>query len=382
MKGFFKVLAAAATPMALTIALSTGAVAQEVVIDHDVSGQWFEENRPGHGLQIEMLDLSEALVTWYTYDMDGNPLWLLGLADVEGDVLSAEMRQYRGARFPDDFDPQDIHGAAWGNIHFRLTGCDSAAISYVPADGFHVPAEFPLERLTRIDGSRCPKTNTFDETRSFNLDRGRQGFEALFLDYWDGEEEFLELDWGHSALPDGWSSRHGIRISGNNRTDDLMMVLMRPIDGLAPDTAYRLELEMQFATNVPSNCVGVGGSPGESVFMRLGAAGERPDYVLEDNASGDRPPMRRPSIDLGQQAMPGEYALAVGDMANGLDDTWCGDPEAPWRLKRVSTEGQRFEVTSDENGRLWVYGLSDSGFEATSTWYMTEFVVRMGRVEE
>ncbi len=377
MKTLSQALSATAATIALTIALSSGAIAQEAFIDHDVSGHWYEENRPGHGLQIEMLDLSEALVTWYTYDMDGNPLWLLGLADVQGDVLTAEMRQYKGARFPDDFDPQDIAGSVWGNIHFRLTDCDSAAISYTPADDYHLPAEFPLERLTRIDGSRCAITNSFDETRSFNLDRGNQEFEALFLDYWDGEEDFMELDWGHAALPDGWSSRQGIRISGNNRTDDLMMVLMRPIGGLEPEAAYRLELEMQFATNVPSGCFGVGGSPGESVFMRLGASGERPDYVLEDNASGDMPPMRRPSIDLGQQAMPGDYALAVGDMANGLSDEWCGDPDAPWRLKRVSTAGQEFEVTSDEDGRLWIYGLSDSGFEATSTWYMTEFVVRL-----
>ena len=376
MKGFAQTLAVAAM-IALTSMAPAEEAAQEAFVDLDVTGNWYEPRRPGHGLQIEMLDLSQALIAWYTYDMDGNPLWLLGLADVEGDVMMAEMRQYEGARFPDDFDPQDIDGKVWGNIHFRLTGCDSAFISYTPADDFHLPAEFPLERLTRIDGSRCPMSNTFDETRSFNLDRGRQDFEALFLDYWDGEEDSMELEWEHAALPDRWSHRHGVRISGNNRTDDLMMVLMRPIDGLEPDTDYRLELEMQFATDVPSGCVGVGGSPGESVFMRLGAAGERPDYVLEDSASGDMPPMRRPSIDLGQQSAPGERALAVGDMANGLDDEWCTDPDRPWRLKRVSTAGQHFKVTTDDNGRIWVYGLSDSGFESTSTWYMTEFVVRL-----
>jgi hypothetical protein len=376
MKGFFHALSAA-TVIALSSAIAVGAAAQHTFVDHDVTGNWYEPQRPGHGLQIEMLDLSQALVAWYAYDMDGRPLWLLGLADVEGDALTAEMRRYSGARFPDDFDPQDISGAIWGEIRFRLTDCDSATISYTPADDHHLPAEFPLERLTRIDGSRCAMAEPFDETRSFNLDRGHQGFEALFLDYWDGEEDHLELEWGHSPLPGGWSNRHGIRISGNNRPDDLMMVLMRPIDGLAPDTSYRLELEMQFATDVPSGCVGVGGSPGESVFMRLGASGERPDYVLEDDTSGSMPPMRRPSIDLGQQAMPGTYALAVGDMANGLDETLCTAPDRPWRLKRVSTAGQHFEVSSDENGRIWVYGLSDSGFEATSTWYMTEFVVRL-----
>ncbi|QOC22818.1 hypothetical protein IC757_01230 [Wenzhouxiangella sp. AB-CW3] len=349
-------------------------------IDSDITGNWYEPERPGHGVQIEMLDKSQVLVAWFTYDMNGDPLWLLGLGDAGGDTLNAEMRRYRGASFPDGFNHQDIQGEVWGEIELQLTGCDAATLSYAPVDTFLADGELNLERLTRMDGSRCPAQDRFDETRRFNLDRGPAGFEALFLDYWQGEEEFMELDWGHEELPAQWSGRHGLAISGNNRTDDLMMVLMRLIDGLEPDTRYRLELEMQFATNVPSGCFGVGGSPGESVFVRLGASGEQPDYVLEDNGSGEMPPMRRPSIDLGQQSAPGRYALAVGDMANRLDDQWCGDPDSPWQLKRVSTAGQDFEVNTDEQGRLWVYGLSDSGFEATTTWYMTEFVVRLSPV--
>lgn len=376
MKAMTQILATVAL---IVLALTSPAESADnrAFVDADVTGNWYEPDRPGHGLQIEMLDLSQALVAWYTYDSDGQPQWLLGLGDVEGDLIGAEMRQYEGARFPDDFNPQDIQGSVWGHIQFRLTACESAVIAYTPADDFHLPAEFSLERLTRVDGSRCAMSNTFDETRSFNLDRGPQGFQALFLDYWDGEEDFMELDWWHGPLPGQWSSRQGVGITGNNRTDDLMMVLKRPLDGLEPDTTYRLELEMQYATNVPSGCVGVGGSPGESVFMRLGAADEQPDYILEDNATGDMPPMRRPSIDLGQQSAPGEYALAVGDLASGLDEEWCGDDDAPWQLKRVSTAGQFLEVTSNEDGRIWVYGLSDSGFEATSTWYLTEFVVRL-----
>jgi hypothetical protein len=376
MKGLMPSLVAVALA-ALALAAPAQDVDNRVFVDTDVTGNWYEPHRPGHGLQIEMLNLSEALVTWYTYDSDGQAQWLLGLGEVQGDSIRAEMRRYHGARFPDDFDPQDIQGAAWGHIHFGLTGCDTAVIAYTPADGYHLPAEFPLERLTRVDGSRCPMSNTYDETRSFNLNRGPQGFTALFLDYWDGEEDFLELDSWHGALPGEWSGRDGIGVSGNNRTDDLMMVLKRPLDGLAPNTPYRLELEMQFATNVPAGCVGVGGAPGESVFMRLGASGEQPGYVLEDSADGSMPPMRRPSIDLGQQSQPGAYALAVGDMANRLGDEWCGDEDAPWQLKRVTTSGQFLEVTSDDDGRIWVYGLSDSGFEATTTWFMTEFVVRL-----
>ncbi len=348
-------------------------------VSADVTGNWYAPEQSGHGLQIELLDLSQALVAWYAFDPDGRPLWLFGIGETGvkgGDVIEVDLYRFEGAGFPPDFDPDDVVTSPWGNLEFRLTGCDSATISYQPEQAGFQAGELNLQRVTRIDGTRCPMETAFDQSFSFNLDRGKQQFEALFLDYREGEEELMELEWGHESLPDAWSMRNGIRISGNNRTDDLMMVLMRPLDGLEPDTRYRLELEMQFATSVPSGCVGVGGAPGESVFMRLGAAGEKPDYVLEDSGT-DSPPMRRPSIDLGQQSQPGRYALAAGDMANGLDDEWCTESDRPWRMKRISTAGQTFEVTTDENGRLWIYGLSDSGFESTSTWYLMEFVVRL-----
>lgn len=350
-------------------------------VDADATGNWFDPTQSGHGLQIEMLDLSQAAIAWYTFDPQGDPLWLMGVGEVAGDTINAELVRFEGTGFPPAFDPEEITATTWGEVSFQRTGCDRAVLDYTPFDDDYQAGTLILQRLTRIDASRCHQAAGHDQETSWNLDRGRQEFEALFLDYWDGEEERMELDWGHEPLPQEGSGRHGIRISGRNLTDDLMMVLMRPLDGLEPDTRYRIELEMQFATNVPSGCAGVGGSPGESVFMRLGAAGEKPDYELVEEGSPDTPPMRRATIDLGQQASPGERALSVGDMANGLDDSYCTDPDSPWRLKRVSTAGQYFDVTTDGSGRIWVYGLSDSGFEATTTWYMTDFVVRLSSVE-
>jgi hypothetical protein len=56
-------------------------------------------------------------------------------------------------------------------------------------------------------------------------------------------------------------------ISGVNRSDDLFMYWKGQIVGLSPGTSYRASIEVEFATNVPSGCVGVGGSPGESVWI-------------------------------------------------------------------------------------------------------------------
>lgn len=343
------------------------------VIDADASGNWYNPEQSGHGLQIEVLDLSQAVVAWYTFDNEGNPLWLLGTGEIQGDTLRADLVEYSGTHFPPDFDPEEIKGATWGEIVFHRTGCNAATLEWSAVSDTYSSGEMPLQRLTRIDGLSC-RDESWQQERRWRLGASSDEFEALFLDYPDGNEAQFNLASDLTILPEPWNALHGMRISGNNASDDLMMVLMRPVDGLAPNTHYSIELEMQFATNEPSGCLGVGGSPGRSVYMRLGAAGEKPGYVIVDG-------YRRATLDLGQQANAGKRALSAGNMANGADESYCGDMDAPWRLKRVSTAGQEFSVTSDETGRIWVYGLSDSAFEATTTWYLTEFVVRLSEVE-
>ena len=363
-----------ALAIALIACLSIVRPAQAELIDADASGNWYNPEQAGHGLQIEVLDLSQAVLAWYTFDAQGNPLWLFGIGTITGDTLRAEVTSYAGTAFPPDFDADEIEGAAWGEVIFRRTGCHSASVEWIPVTDAFESGQMPLERLTHIDGLSCRDDGPWAQERRWTPVSTEHGFESLFLDYPAGDEDQFALEAGFEALPAPWSTRGGVKISGNNASDDLMMVLMRPLDGLAPDTRYEVELEMQFATNEPTGCVGVGGSPGESVYMRLGASTEKPDVVLVDG-------YRRAALDLGQQASPGERALSAGNMANGADESFCSGTDAPWRFKRVSTSGQEFSVTSDESGRIWVYGLSDSGFEATTTWYLTEFVVRYAEVD-
>lgn len=357
---------------ALAIAIAAAAATWNVramPIDGDASGNWYNPAQSGHGLQIEVLNLSQALVAWYTFDAQAQPVWLFGMGTIEGDTLRADLMTYSGTAFPPGFETGDIEGEAWGEVVFHRTGCDSASLEWTPVAPAFEAGQMPVQRLTRVDGLPCAGDPRWAAERRWTPVSQDHGFESLFLDYPAGSEAQFDLGFGFEALPGAWSERGGLRISGNNASDDLMMVLMRPVGGLKPNTRYEVELAMQFATNEPSGCVGVGGSPGESVYMRLGAASEKPGFELVDG-------IRRATLDLGQQANPGEHALNAGNMANGADASLCTDTDAPWRLKRVDTAGQSFTVTSDEAGRIWVYGLSDSAFEATTTWYLTEFVLR------
>lgn len=92
--------------------------------------------------------------------------------------------------------------------------------------------------------------------------------------------------------------------------------------------------------------------------------------------------MRRASIDLGQQSQPGEFALVAGTLANAQNPDLCADLDRPWIRKRLSTRDQAYQATTDVNGRLWIYVLSDSAFEGLTTWYLTELSVSLTAADQ
>jgi hypothetical protein len=144
------------------------------------------------------------------------------------------------------------------------------------------------------------------------------------------------------------------------------------------DTLYRLELEMEIASDVPAGCAGVGGSPGEGVYLKLGAATQEP-LALPSNAPGDNGWLRL-NIDYGQQSQSGANARVVGILSNSYS---CEDSTAaPWELKTLSTRGQSLRVRSDADGALWIVAGSDSAFEGRSDWYLTALRVRLEPVAE
>ena len=40
------------------------------------SGAWYNPDQSGHGISVEVLDDERTAFFWYTYDLDGNPVWL------------------------------------------------------------------------------------------------------------------------------------------------------------------------------------------------------------------------------------------------------------------------------------------------------------------
>ncbi|WP_342119466.1 hypothetical protein [Pseudoduganella sp. OTU4001] len=142
-------------------------------------------------------------------------------------------------------------------------------------------------------------------------------------------------------------------IGGTNRSDDLFLFVKRQFNGLAKNTTYSVKYTLKIASNVPSGCMGVGGAPGEAVWVYAGATAAEPKPVTVNGEI-------RMNIDKGNQAEGGKDAQVIGNIANGLS---CGSTTY---ASKTLTSTKEHKVTTDANGAVWVIVGIDSGFEARS----------------
>ncbi|WP_299073590.1 hypothetical protein [uncultured Paraglaciecola sp.] len=183
---------------------------------------------------------------------------------------------------------------------------------------------------------------------------------AIFSDYPEGEETFYELDSGYENLPSTFSDIKGWRLVGNNHSDDLFMGITLPIDGLFATTLYQATLTVDIVSNISKNCVGIGGAPGESVYVNLAASKDEPINTLDNN-------MYRLNIDIGNQSQSGTEGVVVGNIANSVE---CGLD--PIYEKKTLTMTDIIDVMSDNEGGLWITAGFDSGFEGKTEVFITK----------
>ncbi|HET6546137.1 MAG TPA: hypothetical protein VFG55_05255, partial [Rhodanobacteraceae bacterium] len=120
------------------------------------SGAWYDTSHAGEGFDLHLIASGGAVVTWYTFDSDGNPYWMIGTGTVEQGTITFEgLDAPHGARFGEAFDPDDVIHMPWGSLTMTL-GCDSGTAHYESSvEGFD-SGDFTLTRLTQPIGLACP----------------------------------------------------------------------------------------------------------------------------------------------------------------------------------------------------------------------------------
>jgi len=197
-----------------------------------------------------------------------------------------------------------------------------------------------------------------------------QGWTGKFSDYTVGMESSIGFQSGWSPMPSPLTGG-GFKLSGNNASDDLWMFASRGLTsashGIVPNALYDVTMTVWIGSNAPSGCIGTGGAPGESVWLKGNVAATQPRTVV----SGGEVLF---NLNKGNQAEIGPQALSFGDLANGDP---CEDPPRYKLLVRTATRPTPVRATS--GGNLFIYFGSDSGFESRSTYFIDQVRVTLTR---
>lgn len=224
----------------------------------------------------------------------------------------------------------------------------------------------PVMLLAGCRSSGQGQTHSF----TFDFSESDHGWVGGFTDYpVNFEPGIYELEFSHAGLPKELGSGKGLLLQGHNRSDDLFMYIRKQLTGLKPDTLYSVVLEVEFATDAPAGAFGIGGPPGEAVFVKVGAATEEPVPVVGD--SGGEPYFQL-SVDKGSQSEGGQNAVVVGNTAKIENEEF-----GVYELKILDNNEAPLVVKSDAKGALWVFVGSDSGFEGKTILYYTNIKVNL-----
>ena len=128
------------------------------------TGSYYDSDRPGEGLTIEIarVDGRDVFVlTWYTFDANGAPFWLVGASALEAGQRSVTLllSSSRGGGFAGAFNATAVQTLPWGTISLQLSQCNTLDFSFAST---HNSPSMPMgsgerrwQRLTSISRLGC-----------------------------------------------------------------------------------------------------------------------------------------------------------------------------------------------------------------------------------
>ncbi|MEM9831189.1 MAG: hypothetical protein AAF944_11165 [Bacteroidota bacterium] len=199
---------------------------------------------------------------------------------------------------------------------------------------------------------------------NYTFESSTDGWENGFADYPVGEDDFYELSSEWVPLPEPLDqNQQAIKIEGSNRSDDLFMFITRSVTNLTPNATYDLVVEVQVASDAPENSVGIGGSPGSSVYLKAGAFSQKPAAVAQDG-------WWQMNLDKGNQSQPGADMQVLGTV--GIEGE-----EFTYALINRDNRANPLKVKANDQGKLWIIVGTDSGFEGKTTLYYNQITIRL-----
>lgn len=118
------------------------------------AGAWFDPETSGQGFVLHPIDNSRSVISFYGYENDGTPLWLLGTGETPveaGRTSEITLFASSGGNFG-TFSPDQVDTAPWGTLRINFETCRSASAEL---DGESGRQTMDMIRLAGVAGLEC-----------------------------------------------------------------------------------------------------------------------------------------------------------------------------------------------------------------------------------
>ncbi|SFD33262.1 hypothetical protein SAMN05216167_104390 [Spirosoma endophyticum] len=195
-----------------------------------------------------------------------------------------------------------------------------------------------------------------------SFQRDSDGWVAGITDYGTAQDSIMEFRAAYKRLPAPLdTTRKSLMLESMNRSDDAFMFIKKKVTGLQPNNDYSLLFEIELASKYGTNSIGIGGSPGGSVYLKAGASAVEPVKELKDG-------FYSLNVDKGAQNNDGTAAILLGNIG-------AGDDVTDYKLITRTNTDKPFTARTNAQGELWLLVGTDSGFEGLTTLYYSSIKV-------
>jgi hypothetical protein len=238
--------------------------------------------------------------------------------------------------------------------------------------------EMNLQRILLIVlvimAAACAKdSNEFDlSTHTFDFSQSEFGWSAGFSDYpvLQNDSPNYELQYKYTPCPA--TAGNSIMVSGNNHSDDLFIFIKKQLSGLEPNASYLITYQVELASDAKEGEVGVGGAPGDAVYLKAGASSVEPKSLIEE----DEYVM---NIDKGNQSQGGSDMVVIGNIAAPADANGYVLISRSNTAEASNAYNTPIVAKTNNKGELWLIVGTDSAFEGVTTIYYSVITVVLSR---
>jgi plastocyanin len=140
-----------------TITVNAAAVTG-MPISTTTSGSWYNPQQSGHGFLLQVAPGNTFVAYWFVYTPEGPAqAWVLGVGsyDPASNTVTIPAAQSTGAKFPPNFNHDDVTQTDWGTLTFTFTDCTNGTMSWTSKLPAYGSGSMPITKLAEVDGLHC-----------------------------------------------------------------------------------------------------------------------------------------------------------------------------------------------------------------------------------